>query len=87
MRQVLPLFTFMFCEIPPKPPGWGPKALKAIKAIRLALLDDSPISMTVVVSPTGDGQGATRAQTAPTTTRRLGVGLIAEYIHPCSQPR
>ena len=40
----------MFCEIPPKPPGWGPKALKAIKAIRLALPDDSPIPMTVVAA-------------------------------------
>jgi len=50
----------------------GAKSRKALKAIRLALLADSPISMTVVPAPSGDGQGATHAQTAPTTMRRLG---------------
>ena len=32
LRQVLPLFTLYVCIIPPNPPGWGPKALKAIKS-------------------------------------------------------
>ena len=72
----------MFCEIPPNPPGWGPKALKALKAIQLALLDDSPISMTVVPSPSGDGLGQPPAQTAPAPMRRSG-GVLSRnrYSH------